>query len=210
MSVSGDDDDLPTCECGQTMTIQERKTKWNCSVCGEVKAAGVLQYACTCGRCACEECAWLEEECEEEYEEWDEYCEIGGYDTWNGCEQYEEGHWQEWEHKGHSPEESEEHGAQHESGAWNEYGEWNEDGEWNEHGEWDVYGEWNEYCEIGGHGWSGCDWNEEEDAAAQSATDQQALPTLLTVTDAQKATQEIKAALHIKDCNDAPCDSPSM
>ena len=55
----------------------------------------------------------IEEECEEEYEEWDEYCEIGGYDSWNGCDQYqhqEEGQWQEWEHKGHSPDESEEHG----------------------------------------------------------------------------------------------------
>jgi hypothetical protein len=37
------------------------------------------------------------------------------------------------------------------------------------------------------------------------ATDQP-LPTLL---DAQKATQEIKAALHIQDCNAISCDSPS-
>ena len=212
MSVSGDDDDLPTCECGQTMTIKKSEKMWHCSVCQEVKAACVLQYICACGRHACDECAWfnaeyadeIEEECEEEYEEWDEYCEIGGYDSWNGCDQYqhqEEGQWQEWEHKGHSPDESEEHGEQNESGAWNEY----DTGEWNEYGEWDDYGEWNEYCEIGGHGWSGCDWNEDQEDAAASATDQP-LPTLL---DAQKATQEIKAALHIQDCNAISCDSPS-
>ena len=129
MSVSGDDDDLPTCECGQTMTIKKSEKMWHCSVCQEVKAACVLQYICACGRHTCDECAWfnaeyadeIEEECEEEYEEWDEYCEIGGYDSWNGCDQYqhqEEGQWQEWEHKGHSPDESEEHGEQNESGAW--------------------------------------------------------------------------------------------
>ena len=62
MSVSGDDDDLPTCECGQTMTIKKSEKMWHCSVCQEVKAACVLQYICACGRHACDECAWFNAE----------------------------------------------------------------------------------------------------------------------------------------------------
>lgn len=180
VSVSGDDDDLPTCECGQTMTIEKGTIPmWRCNICEELKAS-VLKYTCACGRSVCDECAWLncgeeiEEEWEEDYEEWDECCEIGASNFWNGCDQYqhqEEEQWQDWDCEA-SPED------------WEEYGE---------------YGQWNEYCEVGAQEWSGCD---QDDEAVAKYSDQ--LPTLLT--EAQKATQELKAALNLKDCDAAPCD----
>ena len=113
MSVSGDDDDLPTCECGQTMTIEKGTIPmWRCNMCEELKAS-VLKYTCACGRSVCDECAWLncgeeiEEEWEEDYEdyeEWDECCEIGASNFWNGCDhqyQHQEEQWQDWTAKLH-------------------------------------------------------------------------------------------------------------
>mmetsp|Transcript_3283 Transcript_3283/g.7684 ORF Transcript_3283/g.7684 Transcript_3283/m.7684 type:complete len:204 (-) Transcript_3283:244-855(-) len=182
MSISGDDDERPVCKCGLTMNLEDGKEKWNCSICEELKAACALKYACTCGRRACDECAWsqlieadadddAEEECED-YGEWNEYCEVGAYNDWNGAS--------EWHH----PEDPSCQSKWEEPHA----------GEWEE---WEEYGTWNEYCEVGA-----CDdWNgasDYPDHAEAGAGDEQwwhegeaseSLPALLT------ATQEIKALL---------------
>ena len=175
MSVSSDDDDLPTCECGETMAIEKGTIPmWRCSICEELKAS-VLKYTCACGRSVCDECAWLNrgeetEEWEEEYEEWDGCCEIGAYNYWNGCDQYQ-----------HQEEEQ----CQ----------------DWDSEASLDDC-QWNEYCEVGVQEWSGCNWYQNGEEAVAKYSDP--LPTLLT--EAQKATQELKAALTLKDCDAAPCD----
>ena len=68
--MSDDYDEVPECLCGEMMTIATIKKRWNCSVCGEAKAACSLRWNCSfCDRDACEECAWNQEEVEENGDE---------------------------------------------------------------------------------------------------------------------------------------------
>ena len=68
--MSDDYDEVPECLCGEMMTIATIKKRWNCSVCGEAKAACSLRWNCSfCDRDACEECAWNQQEVEENGDE---------------------------------------------------------------------------------------------------------------------------------------------
>mmetsp|Transcript_30050 Transcript_30050/g.69445 ORF Transcript_30050/g.69445 Transcript_30050/m.69445 type:complete len:211 (+) Transcript_30050:69-701(+) len=209
MSANYAEDELPECVCGETMTIVEDATKmWKCCVCEEFKSPCSLQYTCTCGRQACDECVW-----EQQYGEWDdEYCELGAYDGWNGCDAYE----MDEERVELRPQ-----WGQEEHGDWHaEHVSWEEHVDGEEYAEWyDTYGYMDiEYCCVGPLQMEDpaikeavlhvSDWCELEHMHGASAgpdvhpeTSDPLPALLLTDAEAKQATQELKGMLHLSRSN---------